>query len=319
MVVEKSQKEAPRRNITRRGVGQQQQQKQQQQEQPRQDAARKRDKNSIKLNSILPLVSSTPTKIVAPPSAPQSGNALHLKLSSAAADASTAAKLAFSSSTTNLLDIMQLRGTDRGHATSSSSTRKQRKGKGRMFDVQIPKRMLNYVVLVFVVLPLFAFLYKELHPSKIEDHAHFKPERFHGDSSTTNEVLSHLLYDHSGGSNLQSQEQMSTQVDASNQTASATTAPLDKQDPQMPDDGDNKPFGITMLGDDSKMVGIIDSGNVVTGNITHSDTDAVAAEGIAQTDGKEYIPVDDNDNIGISKENGSTTESTGSEPTRRRR
>ena len=60
----------------------------------------------------------------------------------------------------------------------------------RRFRVEVPTRMLNYVVLVFFVLPLFLFLYREMHLHNESD-AHFKAEHYiHVD---TQDVLSHLL------------------------------------------------------------------------------------------------------------------------------
>jgi hypothetical protein len=61
----------------------------------------------------------------------------------------------------------------------------------RGFRVEFPTRMLNYVVLVFFVLPLFLFAYRELHIHDEEGHAHYKAEHYiHVD---TQDVLSHLL------------------------------------------------------------------------------------------------------------------------------
>jgi hypothetical protein len=48
---------------------------------------------------------------------------------------------------------------------------------------------MKYVGLVFLVLPLFLFLYRETHEVKPE--AHYKPERFHNED--TGQILSHLL------------------------------------------------------------------------------------------------------------------------------
>jgi hypothetical protein len=61
----------------------------------------------------------------------------------------------------------------------------------RRFRVQVPTRMLKYVVLVFFVLPLVLFIYREMHLHDEVHHAHYKPEHYmHVD---TQEVLFHLL------------------------------------------------------------------------------------------------------------------------------
>ena len=66
----------------------------------------------------------------------------------------------------------------------------------RRFRVQVPTRLVRYVMLVFLVLPLVAFFWKETHLHGREDnHAHYKPERYN--HINTEDVLSHLLDDKS--------------------------------------------------------------------------------------------------------------------------
>jgi hypothetical protein len=61
----------------------------------------------------------------------------------------------------------------------------------RRFRVNLPKPILAILVLVFVVVPLLIFFYKEVHIHENHDEAHFKPEKFI--NVDTHDVLSHFL------------------------------------------------------------------------------------------------------------------------------
>jgi hypothetical protein len=133
-------------------------------------------------DTLLPLISSHTERSSAPP--PRSGNARFppsrsgsglLQYPPPRSSASNSAASAISI----IPSMLKFNVRDKKDATAK-----------RRFQVAIPTRMLNYVVLVFFVLPLFLFIYKEMHLGN-EEHAHFKAEHYiHVD---TQDVLSHLL------------------------------------------------------------------------------------------------------------------------------
>ena len=61
----------------------------------------------------------------------------------------------------------------------------------RRFRVNIPKKMMVILALVFLIAPLIVFLYKEAHIHENHDESHFKPEKYI--NVDTHDVMAHFL------------------------------------------------------------------------------------------------------------------------------